>query len=99
MFKDKKITIEIDTEELEKKVQECIAQHIENYIYNILSHAGRDRWDLEDEIRGIFRKAIHDATNKFGAEIRKEVKQEVINTVVDRMTKLDKKEIIKELIK
>ena len=96
MFDSDQITIELDTKEIEKRVIESIAELITKYLISEIIED--DNFDLKKEVIGLFTKAIRKIVDEDSKEIRKEVKEEVIKRAVDKLM-LDKKELLKELLK
>lgn len=100
MFEQKELNLKINTKELEAKIIEVIVKDIETYIYETLIHGYQyEKSEFKDGVKSLFRKAIRDCIEKYSADFRREVKQEVIERAVKNITELDKKELLKGLLK
>ncbi len=100
MFEQKELNLKIDTKEFEAKIVEAIVQEIKERIVEILKNDnkwGRD--SLCSKIELLFKRAIKEIIAEESRTIRQEVKQEVIERAVKNITELDKKELLKGLLK
>lgn len=100
MFEENKIHLEIDTKELQEKIEKALIDHIEQIIFDALGgkYHSRDSYDFRHEIVLIFKKSLREIADLDSKEIRREVKQEVIDRSVEKITSLDKKEVLKTLL-
>lgn len=100
MIEQKEIIIKIDTKELEEKIEETITEHIEQIIFEFLdgNHRSYVNNNFRDKIYYLFKKALREIADLDSKEIRREVKQEVIDRSVEKITSLDKKEVLKTLL-
>ena len=102
MIENKEINLKIDTKELQELIEDAIVKHIEQIIYKYLNaeYSSRsDVYDFERKIIALLKKSIRETVEKYSTEFRREVKQEVIDRAVKNITELDKKELLKGLLK
>lgn len=103
-IKGNDLLIKVDATKLLGKIEEAIIQDIENAMANVLlersSYKSFDDFDkFQRKMIVLFKTAIKEVIEKESAEIRKEVKEEVIKRAVEKMSALDKKELVKGFLK
>lgn len=98
----------------DEKVKELCEQAIKDYVYNSLKEMVRedqsnswgyinehidDRTELGKLFKNELRYITRDLKETISKELRQEYKQEIIDKTVEKISKLDKKEVIKALLK
>ena len=100
MFQDcKELNIKINCEKFQQKLEEAMIEYIKNTIFEYIkgTYERNNYYSLENTIVRLFKKAVREIVDIDSKEIRREVKEEVIERTVEKLS-LEKGEILKRFL-